>query len=172
MKLDPKTVLVTASLLLGLSFAMPQEGRPPGEIPLPGHERKPVPQPTPTVDPAKSSQPVAATGSQNTALAAEIKELRAEQEALRATLKGVVDYLDQRALAVQDLERSLALVESSGFTAGINGRSREVLLSSWRGFLAKEKVALPAMAPLAKTNGKAPASTPRSDKTSAGARWR
>jgi hypothetical protein len=59
------------------------------------------------------------------ALQAQITELEAKVESCQ-------DYMKQQAAAGKELTEALARSEAEGFTAGINPRSREVLLEGLR----------------------------------------
>ncbi|MEX1024230.1 MAG: hypothetical protein WD226_04050 [Planctomycetota bacterium] len=89
--------------------------------------------------------PVEALLDRVQALEAELSGLKKGQAELEVTLTAVVTYLDQRADAALQMSKSLDIVEAKGFTAGINPNSRELLLSSWRAFLAAEGATLPKL---------------------------
>lgn len=170
MKVAPTTLFAALSLFVGLSFALPQEGLEPGETPpSPDRNRGDTQEVTKKSSP-KAQNVVNQTLTKVSELEKQVAALAAEQAALRTTLEGVVRYLDERSKAAANMSKALGDVESAGFTAGINPRSREVLLSSWRDFLAKENVKLPAL----------PAKQPQRESkrrrverpTANGARWR
>lgn len=78
-----------------------------------------------------------------------IDDLERDLVEARDTLDLVLVRLQAQADAAEDLEASLARSEELGFTAGINPRSREVLLAGWRGYLDEQQVALPKAKPAA-----------------------
>lgn len=145
MKLLLPTVVLVAGVALGLGLTVnAQDGSTPHvEIPEPDPDKQ-------KQDPhGGDGPPKAQVGKANAALE-RIAKLEAEVEALRAeraqtdkALQAIVGYLEARAKAAGEMAKSLDTVEAAGFTAGINPRSREVLLGSWRGFLAAEGQSLP-----------------------------
>lgn len=69
------------------------------------------------------------------ALEAELETVRGQLEDMQAA-KGRLDaFLAAQARSAKALRASLASSEKEGFTAGINPKSREVLLSGFRGYL-------------------------------------
>ena len=72
-----------------------------------------------------------------------LAELRIELTETQDRLEMTLAYLKQQADAAKTLEGNLSQVESLGFTAGINPRSRETLLSGWRGYLAGQQSGVP-----------------------------
>jgi hypothetical protein len=59
------------------------------------------------------------------------KEQKAHAET-RALLEETVTYLQEQAKSAQGMLEVLDAAEAAGFTAGINFRSREILLAGWR----------------------------------------
>jgi len=74
---------------------------------------------------------------------AEIAELRIELTETRDLLNMTMVYIKDQADAAKALTDSLGDVESQGFTAGINPRSRETLLGSWRAYLGELQAGVP-----------------------------
>lgn len=72
-----------------------------------------------------------------------LSELRIELTETQDRLEMTLTYLQQQAEAAKALEGSLSQVEALGFTAGINPRSRETLLTGWRGYLAGQQTGVP-----------------------------
>ena len=79
-----------------------------------------------------------------------VKALEAELETVRGQLedmqeaKGRLDaFLTAQSRSAQALRTSLATSEKEGFTAGINPKSREVLLAGFRGYLDALEAAAP-----------------------------
>ncbi|MDF1799373.1 MAG: hypothetical protein P1V81_09375 [Planctomycetota bacterium] len=56
-------------------------------------------------------------------------------------------HMDDQAKAAKALETTLASSEQLGFTAGINSRSREVLLTGWRSYLTEQQAGVPKAKP-------------------------
>lgn len=77
----------------------------------------------------------------------QIEELRIELTETRDVLDMTVAYLKDQAKAAKALKSSLSDVEAQGFTAGINARSRETLLESWRSYLDDQQDGLPLAKP-------------------------
>jgi hypothetical protein len=73
----------------------------------------------------------------------ELAELRIELTETRDLLDMTMAYIKDQAAAAKALQASLADVEAQGFTAGINARSRETLLTSWRGYLGDQQSGVP-----------------------------
>jgi len=65
-----------------------------------------------------------------------IENLEQQVRTMRAQLAATVSYLQEQARGARALEQALQESESAGFTAGINPRSRTVMLSGMREFLA------------------------------------
>ena len=65
----------------------------------------------------------------------------------RDLLNGVVHYLQAQAVAAQNVGARLDESEAAGFTAGINPRSREILMAAWREQIAETQKILPGSAP-------------------------
>lgn len=76
--------------------------------------------------------------------------LGAELATTKATLARVVSYLEAQASSAAALAEVLDQSEQAGFTAGINPRSREVLLGGWREHLATLQADVPVMPVAAK----------------------
>lgn len=64
------------------------------------------------------------------------RELEERTERLEAYVQGL-------ARSSESLAASLQAAEEAGFTAGINPRSRELLLAGWRSHLATQRAGLP-----------------------------
>lgn len=71
----------------------------------------------------------------------------AESAGQRGDLEQTVDYLRRQAGQAEDLLRTLDESEDAGFTAGINPRSRELLLAGFRAAASEAQVGLPGDAP-------------------------
>lgn len=108
--------VVAAGLALGPSLA----GAAPGPATSPAAAQDPVQDPVepPAEDPADA------------VVAARLQALEAQVTALEAWV------LAQKAESAR-LVAALAEAEAAGFTAGINPRSREILLAAWRSAAAK-----------------------------------
>jgi len=82
--------------------------------------QEPVPAPSPAPQPAPG----------DTALALKVHELEARLGALEA-------WVEAQKAQAKSTVAALAEAEAAGFTAGINPRSREILLAAWRAEAAK-----------------------------------
>lgn len=76
-------------------------------------------------------------------LEARLEVLELELAATRSLLDETVSYLQAQAQAARSLGSSLDAAEAAGFTAGINYRSRELLLNGWRQALQASQTRLP-----------------------------
>ena len=77
------------------------------------------------------------------ALETEVQALRTELKATRALQDETSRYLDAQARAAKDLQGSFDAAEKAGYTAGINFRSRELLLAGWRSYTATQLKGVP-----------------------------
>lgn len=73
--------------------------------------------------------------------------LSAELAATTALLDQTVRYVQAQAHGAAALARTLDQSEQEGFTYGINPRSRELLLSGWRGSLRTARTGVPGLKP-------------------------
>jgi len=78
-----------------------------------------------------------------TAQTQRIDDLERDLVEARDLLDLVMGHMQDQADAAKDLEASLRSSEDLGFTAGINPKSREVLLSGWRGYLSTQQAGVP-----------------------------
>ena len=99
----------------------------------------------------------AASGPQQSQLTDELFEIRAELEAQAAELgalreqlassaesmQSTLSYLSAQASASSALDQSMTAAEAAGFTAGINYRSRELLLAGLRAYTRAQRAGLP-----------------------------
>lgn len=76
-------------------------------------------------------------------LEARVEALELELTATRSLLDEAVSYLQAQGQAARRLSSSLDAAEAAGFTAGINYRSRELLLDGWRNSLQATQTRLP-----------------------------
>jgi hypothetical protein len=111
------------ALATGVLFLLPSNAAQGGDDPLPGLEER-----------------VAAL---ETALETE----RAAHADTRALLELTLDYLDAQAKGAGALMLTLDAAEQAGFTAGINFRSREILLEGWRAYWGGQQQGLPERKP-------------------------
>lgn len=72
-------------------------------------------------------------------LAEQRKRVDKHEDLIHAT----IEYLDRQSRSADDMLSTLDRSEAEGFTAGINYRSREVLLAGWRSQLRETKKDLP-----------------------------
>lgn len=75
----------------------------------------------------------------------ELAELKVKLTETRDLVDMTLIYMKDQASAAEALQKSLVDVEAQGFIAGINPRSRETLLGSWRGYLGDQQAGLPAV---------------------------
>ena len=73
-----------------------------------------------------------AVPQQDADLAAQLEATRTELGAVQARLDQVESYLQAQAKSAEALTTALSASEEAGFTMGINGKSREILLEAWR----------------------------------------
>lgn len=76
-----------------------------------------------------------------------IDDLERDVAEARDLVDLVLLHLEDQATAAKSLEASLVSSEELGFTAGINPRSREVLLSGWRSYLTEQQAGVPKAKP-------------------------
>lgn len=77
------------------------------------------------------------------ALEAQLAEQRKRVDKQEELIHATVEYLDRQSRAAEDMLSTLDRSEAEGFTAGINYRSRELLLAGWRSHLREVKKDLP-----------------------------
>lgn len=77
------------------------------------------------------------------AQAKQISDLRIDLIETRDLVEMTLTYIDTQSKSAKSLEATLSSAEALGFTAGINPRSRETLLSGWRAYLADQQTAVP-----------------------------
>jgi hypothetical protein len=92
----------------------------------------------------------APTGQQDTDVAAQLEATRTELTAVQARLDQVESYLQAQAKSAEALATALTSSEEAGFTAGINPKSREILLDAWHA----QATAATTSVPGAKTDDK------------------
>ena len=97
--------------------------------------------------------------SRVTALEKELADQRRVQAETERRLEQAIAYLHQQARASQSMLASVDASEAAGFTAGINFRSREILLAGFRSLWDTAQENLPAP--------RAAAADPRAEKASA-----
>lgn len=76
-----------------------------------------------------------------------VEQIASDAGGSREKVEQTVDYLRRQAKQAERLNQSLTVSEEAGFTAGINSRSREVLLEAFREVAAEAQVGLPGGAP-------------------------
>lgn len=81
------------------------------------------------------------------ALETEVQALRTELKATRALLDETSRYLESQARAAKDLQGTFDAAEKAGYTAGINFRSRELLLAGWRSYTGTLQKGVPGRKP-------------------------
>jgi hypothetical protein len=79
----------------------------------------------------------------------ELAAAKKREQETRALLEQTLVYLEQRARSAQALLTALDESEREGFTAGINFRSREILLAGFRAYWGETPKGLPKPAPAA-----------------------
>jgi hypothetical protein len=84
----------------------------------------------------------------------ELAASKKREQETRALLEQTLVYLDQRSKGAQALLAVLDESEREGFTAGINFRSREILLAGLRAYWGDTPKGLPKTAPAAAPPGK------------------
>ncbi|QDU68030.1 hypothetical protein [Engelhardtia mirabilis] len=90
-------------------------------------------------------------------LSRRMEQVAADASTSRQKTDQTVDYLRRQAKQAERLKQSLDVSEEAGFTAGINPRSREVLLEAFRGVASEAQVGLPGgNAAPAPTGGRRP----------------
>lgn len=89
--------------------------------------------------------------SQVSELTARLDRVAADAAEQRTTTETAVDYLRRQAAQSKKLLGVFDESEEGGFTAGINPRSREVLLEGWRAAANEAQVGLPGEEPPAPT---------------------
>ncbi len=72
-----------------------------------------------------------------------LSDLKKRNDESEKRLEQVVAYLEKQARAGEQLLASLEESERLGFTAGINFRSREVLLAAFRAYWGEEQADVP-----------------------------
>lgn len=77
------------------------------------------------------------------ALEAELQRAAARALELEERAERLERYVASLARSSESLAAALQAAEEAGFTAGINPRSRELLLAGWRAHLATQRAGLP-----------------------------
>ena len=78
------------------------------------------------------------------ALRLDLEKLQASFVELQSQHDQLVSWAQEQSRAAAAMEATLAASESAGFTAGINPRSRELLLQGWRANLSSLQKGVPA----------------------------
>ena len=119
---------------------------------------------SPTATQAPSSLPGQDLEPRVKALEDEIETVRGQLEEMQQAKAQLEAFLAAQARSADALRASLATSEDEGFTAGINPKSREVLLAGFRSYLDT----LEAAAPKEKTKKKAKDGDPADGKSAGG----
>lgn len=87
-------------------------------------------------------------------LATELATTRTELSAAQLRLAEIETYLQKQAASVQALGTAADASEEAGFTAGINPKSREILLDALRAQAKAAEAAVPGAKPEPKSKGR------------------
>ena len=78
-------------------------------------------------------------------LRAEVEELSEKIDNSERVMRETIAYLEALGKTASSMESTLSEAEKAGFTAGINPRSREVLLAGWRKQLGQLQKGVPSL---------------------------
>ncbi len=129
-KLQPIAAILFACCA-GLSLSLAQSGDDPSPH-----------TPPPKVE-KEEKAPSANTEKRLALLEAQLREEQARHEETRQRLEETIRYLNDQADRASTVMVELDRSEAEGFTAGINFRSREILLGGFRGYWGEARSGLP-----------------------------